>query len=142
VANYLVRSTEPEAIYIDMGFNQYLTILSGRAQTRDYILDNEIIRNSISSIGFAKTMSKYNICCAITSSNELEYERFLNLFGDFGLSEITYKRSNLIREDLGQIEHSLPDYSYREQLINELNLKSKFILVKEFGPYKIYHFRS
>jgi 4-amino-4-deoxy-L-arabinose transferase-like glycosyltransferase len=140
VAQYLIENTKEDDIYIDPGDNQYLTILTDRAQTRDYRLDKPEVKNLIKEIGFSKTMEKYNISYIVTTKEEPEYERYINLFTDEDLKSITYSRTDIILSKLGNNYQYFPDLDVRNELIEKYNIEDKFILEKEIGLYKFFRF--
>jgi 4-amino-4-deoxy-L-arabinose transferase-like glycosyltransferase len=140
VAQYLIESTKEDDIYIDPGNNQYLTILTNRAQTRDYRLDKPEVKNLIKEIGFSKTMERYNISYIVTTKEEPEYKRYVNLFTDEDLKSITYSRTDIILSKLGKNYQYFPDLDVRNELIEKYNIEDKFILEKEIGLYKFFRF--
>lgn len=139
-AQYLIENTKENEIYIDAGNNQYLTILSNRAQTRDFLLDSPEIKNSIKEIGFSEAMKKYNISYIVTTKNTPEYERYVNLFADEELKSISYKRTDIILSKIENEYEELPDLEIRNELIEKYNLKDKFFLENQIGPYKFFKF--
>jgi len=139
-AQYLIENTREDEIYIDSGNNQYLTILTNRAQTRDYCLDKPEIKKSIKETGFSKTMDKYNISYIVTALEEPEYERYVNLFTDEDLKPIIYNRTDIILSKLNSNYKYFPDLDVRNELIEKYNVKDKFVLEKEIGPYKFFKF--
>jgi hypothetical protein len=137
---YLVEKTDEDEIYIDTDYHQYLTLLSNRAQTRDFLLDRPEIKKSIKEIGFSRTMHKYNISYIVTTRKELEYERYANLFTDEDLKSISYKRTDIILSRLDSTYQYFPDIGTRNELIEKYDIKDKIVLEKEIGPYKFFKF--
>jgi len=140
VARYLMMNTEEDEIYIDDSYLLTLTLMTGRARIEESKLDNSVIKKSIREIGFANTMEKYNIVFLITARDHPRYERYANLFVEEGLSTISYRRSDFIRSLLDSDNHYFPDFVQRQQIVDAESLVDKFILVQEYGTYKIFAF--
>ena len=142
VAQFLTQNSEENEIYIDAEYNQYLTILTNRPQTTVSKLNKKEIRDSIQEVGFKNTMKKFKISYLITTKEEPDYLRFVNLFTDQELESTSYRRSDLILSRLDPSYEYFPDISYRNKIVEEKNIKEKFVLKKQVGPYKIFSFED
>jgi len=138
--NYLLKNTREKEMYIDAEDNRYLTILTGRPQIKDYVLDQSEIKNSIKEIGFSETMTKYNISYLLTTKEEPEYERYVNLFTDKKLKPITFNRTDIILSIIDGNYRYFPDLEERNELIKKYKIKNKFILERKIGPYSFFKF--
>ncbi len=140
-AQYLTENTNENEIYIDDSYLLTLTILTNRARIEESgLLQNESIRNSVSEIGFSDTMKKYNISYVITTRKTPMFEKYVNLFTDEDLESVTYRRTDIILSILDKNYQYFSDNERRNQLIKEYNVKEKFFLEKEIGPYKFFRF--
>lgn len=142
VADFLLENTSEEEIYIDDSYLLTLTIMTGRPRIEESALIQEEIIDSIEEIGFSKTMDKYNVVYLITANTIPKYENYVNLFTRDDLDTISYRRSELVLLGIGQVEHYFSDIQTRKKIISENRIKEKFILEKEFGPYRVFSFRD
>ena len=140
VANYLISNTNEKDIYIDGSSLTTLVFLTNRSRISEYNLIQEEIINSVQKKGFGFTMDFYNVSYLITKGNNPKYERYVNLFTNEKLKSVAYRRTDIILSELNPSYDYFSDSEIRNKLIDNLNIKEKFVLEKEIGVYKFYTF--
>jgi 4-amino-4-deoxy-L-arabinose transferase-like glycosyltransferase len=142
VSKFLINNTNENDVYIDESSLLTLTIITGMARIESSKLINKKIIKSIKRNGFSKTMENYNIVYLITTRDTPRYERYANLFIDLNLETTSYRRSDIILSRLDSNYNYFSDFEIREKIIEENNIKNKFILEKQIGPFKIFRFND
>ncbi len=138
LSNFLIENTKENEMH--MGPN-ILALTTGRSQPSGLNHHYEI-KKSIQLIGFEKTMEKYNISYLITTGGPPDYERLVNLFTEEALESTSYRRNDIIRSRLDKNYQYFSDKDIRGKIIEEKNIKEKFFLEEEIGPFKIFGFKD
>jgi len=142
-SNYLREHTNPEDLYIDENYLLSLTIKTGRARVGSHsFLNNYEFKKSVMEIGFAETMKKYNIKYLITNEKTPRYYKFADIFSATPLQSTSYKRSDKINKKIGKSVSYFSDSSIRDKIIEENNLKEKFVLEEQIGNYRFFTFQN
>jgi len=142
VAQFLIENTNEGEIYIDNSNLLTLTLMTGRPRIEESELLNKEIISSVQKIGFSKTMEKYNISYLVTLEKEPRYERYVSLFTEQELKSVSYRRSDIIKSRLYPDYEYFPDIDIRNKIIELQNIKDKFVLEREIGPYKLFTFKN
>jgi 4-amino-4-deoxy-L-arabinose transferase-like glycosyltransferase len=142
VSEFLMNNTNENDIYIDESSLLTLTILTSRARIESSKLINQEIIKSIKRNGFSKAMEDYNIIYLITTGDSPRYERYANLFTDLNLESTSYRRGDIILSRFDSNYNYFSDLEIREKIIEENNIKNKFILEQQVGPFKIFKFND
>jgi len=142
VATFLEDNSEYSEFYIDEVGVLSLTIDTGRPRIgRETIsfIESDLFKDSIRDVGFSATMFKYNIKYLITTLDSPRYDVYAALFSNESLQTSGAMRTEKILERVSGITF-FSDADVRLRLIEEFNIKEKFILEKRIGKYKIYSF--
>lgn len=142
-ADYLRKNTNIIDLYIDEGSVLSLTIKTDRGKINEisclYTIE---FKEYVRDIGFAEAMKKYNIKYLITTNKEPKYTDYANIFTDIELQSTSYRRSDIINDKLFEYYDYFSDQKLREKIINDYNVKDKFILEKQIGDYRFFTFKD
>jgi hypothetical protein len=141
---YFVENTKEYEFYIDEVQATYFSLYSGRPRVRDLVmLEDENFKKDVRELGFKEAMDKYNIKYLITFHEEPEYEKFANIFSEKELLRPSYRRSDLILSMVRPEEYEyFKDIEEREFIIEEHNLKEKFVFEKQIGNFRFFTFAN
>ncbi len=139
---YFIENTEEHEFYIDEVQATYFSLYSGRPRVRDLVmLEDKKFKQDVKELGFKEAMDKYRIKYLITFNEEPEYERFANIFSEEELLRPSYRRSDLILSMVRPEEYEyFEDMEERERIIEEYNLKEKFVFEKQIGNFRFFTF--
>ena len=139
---YFIENTDEHDFYIDEVQATYFSLYSGRSRVGDLsMFDNEIFKEDVKELGFKQAMDKYNIKYLITFNEEPDYEKYANIFSQEELQRPSYRRSDLILSIVNPEKYEyFEDIEKRERIVEEENLKEKFVFEKQIGNFKFFTF--
>ncbi|MCW1892287.1 MAG: glycosyltransferase family 39 protein [Candidatus Uhrbacteria bacterium] len=140
--DYLREHTNPDDLYIDNIDLSPLTIATSRSRIEPDTLIKDSIKLSIKNIGFSETMKKLNIAYLITFKEDPPLESFANIFTEEDLQAVSYRRADIIKSRLDPDFKYFSDSEKRKMIINDKNLKDKFVLEQTIGEYRFYTFKD
>ena len=144
ISQYIIDNTKSDEMVLYEGYYSPIAIKTKRGMVRTFRLENQNIVQSIKAIGFAETMRKYKIKFLITPDETPNYEDFAPLFtDDNSMKSTTYDRKYLIYKKVGigkgmtsERENAL------KRIIDEYNIKEKFVHVGKIDDFNIYSFKN
>lgn len=141
---YFIENTQEEDFYIDEVQATYFSTYSKRKRVGDLVMLEDVnFKSEVREFGFKETMDKYNIKYLITFNDEPEYEKYANIFSEDVLQRPSYRRTDLILSIVNSEKYEyFEDLEQREQIVEQYNLKEKFVLEKKIGNFKFFTFAN
>jgi hypothetical protein len=139
---FLKENMDEKDFYLEEYFFSYFTIHADIRRVGDFVMfENENFKKDVQEIGFKNTMEKYNIKFVVTFNEEPDYIRYANIFSEEELLRPSYRRNDIILSTVRPQEFQyFEDEDVRKKIIEEYNVKDKFVFVKEIGVFRIFGF--
>jgi hypothetical protein len=142
LSDFLAETMDQDELFIDDSYMLSAGIYGRRTRMASGKLFQDQIVADIEELGFANAMEKYNIKYLVTRYSPFRASSYARLFVNEPFEPSTgYDRSERIRRELGQSVTEIESQNTIELPTDEY-VRSKFSLVKQFGPYAIYSFRN
>lgn len=144
ISHFIINNTKMDELVLYEGYYSPIAIKTKRGMVRTFRLEDETIVQSIKAIGFAETMRKYKIKFLITPNEKPSYADFAPLFTDdksmksttFDRKYLIYKRVGIGKGMTSERENAL------KRIIDEYNIKEKFVYVGKIDGFNIYSFKN
>jgi hypothetical protein len=143
---FIDKNTTSNQTYIASYSTNFLSIESSRPGLGRYsYLDTPEFQESIQNVGFGTTMSEYGIKYFVTSIQQPEYGKFVDLFQssiDIPVDAEDTRDSEIL-ETLGTplpIDTNM-DNETRE-IVAQYQIQNKFQLVAQFGIFRVFAFQN
>lgn len=142
LVNYIITNTNENDIFIDDSSLMNLCIHTGRGRIEERHLLRRDFIESLNQRGFSESLKKYNVRFLITTRKTPRYEYFANLFTDKPLLSTRERRTDIILSEIYDDRDFFSDMEIRQNIISEMKIAEKFVLIKEIGPYRIFGFAN
>jgi len=140
LSTYIIEHTNPDDAIIDEAKILAITLNTGRPTIKKDLLPTDRVRQMIKNIGFKNTMDHYRIKYLVTR-HEPDYLSWASLFAETNIGNSTIEREDIINAILND-QNEFNNTAVRNQVIQELNVPTKFKLEKKIGPYNLYTFQD